>query len=93
MSTDGAAASDQRAVAAWRREYRLSREILLAGVVVFTVDLTVGLWATSSGIYPASFWAGLLINVVGSAGFALMFAGAVFASHNWSLLRHSQRLA
>jgi hypothetical protein len=92
MAASSAPVSDQALISAWKRDYRLSRAILVAGVVILVAVCAFGFWATATGNYPTSFGPGLAFNLLGTAGFSLFFVGAIFAFHNWSLLREARRL-
>ncbi|MGD0250008.1 MAG: hypothetical protein ABSB97_03865 [Thermoplasmata archaeon] len=78
---------------AWRRDYRLSLAILVAGIVVIVAFSVFVSWAYLTGNYPASFGAGLALNLIGTAGLSLIMVGVIFAFHNWSLLRQTRRNA
>jgi len=92
MAAESAAASDQIMPSAWRRDYRLSLAILEAGIVVLVAFFAFVSWANLTGNYPTSFGAGLAINLIGTGGFSLIFVGAIFTFHNWSLLRESRHI-
>jgi hypothetical protein len=84
---------DQAVLTRWRRDYRVSRAILVVGLVVFGVTLAVDFWADLTGNVPAAGGPGLLaLNLFGTAGFALAFVGSLFTFHNGSLLREANRL-
>jgi hypothetical protein len=93
MAARNAAEPNRIALAALKRDYRLSRAILMAGVVVFVAVLAFAYLGILTGNYPTSGTGPVVLatDVIGSAGFAMIFVGAVFASHNWSLLRESRR--
>jgi len=96
MVAPSAAASDPTIISRWTRDYRLSRTILLTGVVVFAGVLAFAYWGNLTGNYPTTSGTGpavLAIDVIGSAGFAMICVGAIYGFHNWSLLRENRRLA
>jgi hypothetical protein len=96
MAAESAAASDQIMLSTRRRDYRLSLAILVGGIVVFVAVLAFAYLGNLTGSYPTSVGTGpvvLAIDVIGSAGFAMIFVGAIFASHNRSLLRETRRNA
>ncbi|HTS33528.1 MAG TPA: hypothetical protein VMI55_06285 [Thermoplasmata archaeon] len=87
------AGSDQAVLSRWRRDYRISRAILVVGLVVFGVIVAIDFWADLTGNVPPSGGPGLLaLNLFGTAGFALVFVGTLFTFHNGSLLRAANRL-
>jgi uncharacterized membrane protein YidH (DUF202 family) len=95
LAGQNVAASEQM-FSAWTRHYRLSLAILVGGIVMFVAVIAFAYLGNLTGSYPTSSGSGpvvLAIDVIGSAGFAMIFAGAVFASHNRSLLRQSRQNA
>ena len=90
MVAQNAAASDQAIISRWRRDYRLSLWILVAGLAVVAALVCFGFWANSTGSYPSSGGAGLAVDLTGTVGSALILFGGIFAYHNWSLLRQSR---
>ena len=88
-----APAPDQVVLSRWARDYRLSRAILVAGLLLFGATLALDLWFDWTGNVPTSGGTGLFaLDLFGSAGFALVFVGTLFTFHNWSLLREARRL-
>jgi hypothetical protein len=88
MAATTAAAPDQTLFSAWRRDYRLSLALLIAGVVLVVAYFAFGVWGNSTGYYPATFGADLAINLSGSAGGALiLLAGTVAYYHRKGLRR------
>ena len=92
MPAGSAAASDQALVSRWRRDYRLSVAILVAGIVMIVAISALSLWINSPGNYLSPFWSGLAVRVLGTAGGMLLLVGGIFTFHNWSLLQQSRRI-
>ena len=59
LAGQNTAASEQTILAAWRRDYRLSLALVVAGIVTVAANFTFSFWANSTGNYPTSFWTGL----------------------------------
>jgi hypothetical protein len=73
-----------------KRHYRLGQALLIAGFVIFVACIAWGfLLGGSSGQGPVTF----LIDVIGSGGFALMLAGAVFFTESRRFLRRNKPAA
>jgi hypothetical protein len=53
---------------AWRRDYRLSLALVVAGIVLVLAISAFSFWANSTGNYPTSLWIGLAIYTSGIAG-------------------------
>ena len=83
MAAPSGASSDVLLRAAWDRNYRLGLRIMGVGAVVLLAALPLGLWANSTGNFPASFGAGL----VGTAGFLLIVLGGSWVYTNRRMLR------
>lgn len=77
----------------WQRDYRLSLVIVVAGVVLVVAVTAFSLWANPSGGPLPSFWTGLAVRVLETAGGMLALVGGIFALHNRSLLRQGRRVA
>ncbi|MFZ3355727.1 MAG: hypothetical protein WA549_03080 [Thermoplasmata archaeon] len=90
MAGQNTAASEQSIVAAWRRDYRLSLALVVAGIVMVAAIFTFSFWANSTGNYPTSFWTGLAIDVTETAGGMLILLGGTIAYYHWSGLRQSR---
>jgi hypothetical protein len=86
-----ASGSNVRSASTTRRDYRLSLAVLVAGGVVFVAVLVFAYVAISTGAYPSSGTGlvALAVDVIGSAGFGMIFLGSFFASHYRSLLRRA----
>jgi hypothetical protein len=70
-----------------KRDYHLGQALLLAGFLTWVVCAAWGiLLAGSSGQGPTWF----LIDVIGSGGFGLMLAGAVFFTESRAFLRRNK---
>jgi hypothetical protein len=97
MSARNTAASDEvtRSVSRAQRDYRLSFAILVAGIVEFVGILAFAYLGNLTGNYPASGTGpvGLMIVVIESTGFAMMFVGSLFASQYRSLLHQRPHTA
>ncbi len=93
MVAQTAADPSQILLSRWRRDYRLSLALFLAGVIMIAALAALSYWANSAGNYPSSFWTGLADRVLGTAGGMLTIVGGIFAYHNWALLRQSASIA
>ncbi len=71
----------------WRLDYRLSLVLVVAGIVTVVAISAFSFWANSTGNYPASFGAGLAINLIGTAGGMLILLGGTVAYFHWRGLR------
>lgn len=88
-SAQSAVARGPTRLTAWVRDYHLSVVLLVAGIVLAVGVTAAGVRANSTGNY--TFWPGLAITVIGSAGFGLILvAGTVAYYHGWGL-RQSRR--
>ena len=86
MAGSSAARSDPTILSRWTRDYRLSLGLFVTGIVMVLAIAVFGSWASSS------FWTGLAVHVLGTAGGMLVIVSGIFAFHNWSLLRQSRRI-
>jgi len=87
MAAQNAAASDQTIFSTWRRDYRLSLALLVAGIVMVVAYFAFGGWANSTGNYPTAFGAGLAIYLIGTAGGMLILLAGTVAYYHWRGLR------
>lgn len=78
---------------AWRRDYRLSLALVVAGVVLVMAISVFNFLANSTGNYPTAFWGGLTIDLVGTAGGMLILLGGTVAYYHWKGLRLSEGTA
>ena len=86
MVSQHAAASDQTILSTWKRDYRLSLALLVAGIVMVVAYFAFGGWANSTGNYPTTFGAGLAIYLIGAAGgMLILLAGTVAYYHRRGL--------
>jgi hypothetical protein len=76
----------------WRREYRLSLALLVAGVVMVIAYLAFGGGAISVGNSPSTFLGGLAIYLIGVAGGMLILLAGTVAYYHRLLLRQSRRV-
>jgi hypothetical protein len=76
-------------VARGRRDIRLGETLLIAGAAIFVACVAWGDLGGSSGQGSAGF----VIDVLGSGGFGLMLAGAVFFKEGRSFLRRNKPAA
>ncbi len=74
-------------LSAWRRDYRLSLALLVAGIVILVAISAFSFWANSTGDYPTSFGAGLAIYLIGTAGGMLILLAGTVAYLHWRGLR------
>lgn len=87
MPAQSAATSEQIMLSAWRRDYRLSLALLVAGIVILVAISAFSFWANSTGDYPTSFGAGLAIYLIGTAGGMLILLAGTVAYFHWRGLR------
>ena len=87
MAAPSAAASDQTISSRWRRDYRLSLALLVAGIGMLVALLAVSYWANVTGNYPTSFGAGLAIYLIGTAGGMLILLAGTVPYYHWRGLR------
>jgi hypothetical protein len=78
-------------LASWKRDYRQSLALVVAGFVLVVAIVAFDLWANSTGNYPTSLGAGLAVNLLGTAGFFLIFFGGTVAYYHRLGLRQSRR--
>jgi TRAP-type C4-dicarboxylate transport system permease small subunit len=90
MTAPNAAASDSTILSTWRRDYRLSLALLVAGIVILVAISAFSYWANSTGNYPTSFWPGLVIYLTGTAGGMLILLAGTVAYYHWRGLRLSE---
>ena len=93
MVAQTAADPSQTLLSRWRRDYRLSLTLLVAGVIIIAVLVAFIDWADFTGNYPSSGVEGLSLDLIGTVGGGLLLFGGIFAYHNWALLRQSERIA
>ncbi|HKN07079.1 MAG TPA: hypothetical protein VJ021_05705 [Thermoplasmata archaeon] len=93
MAAQKAATSEQIMLSTWRRDYRLSLALLVAGIVLVVAISAFSFWANSSGNYPTSFGAGLAIYLIGTAGGMLILLAGTVAYYHWRGLRLSEGTA
>lgn len=91
MTAPCPAGPDRVLLSAWRRDYRLSLLLLVAGVVLLVALAAYDFWANSTGNYPATFGAGLAVDLLGTAGFFLIVFGGTVAYYHRLGLRQDQR--
>ena len=87
MAAQNAAASNQTILSTWRRDYRLSLALLVAGIAMVVAFIAFGGVANSTGNYPTTFWAGLAIYLFGTAGGMLILLAGTVAYYHWRGLR------
>ncbi|MGA8302591.1 MAG: hypothetical protein WA691_00015 [Thermoplasmata archaeon] len=85
------AASGPPWLSAWKRDYRLSIALFLAGIVIVVTISAFSFWANMTGNYPTSFWTGLAVEVTETAGGMLILLAGTVAYYHWSFLRQSKR--
>jgi peptidoglycan/LPS O-acetylase OafA/YrhL len=73
-------------IARGRRDIRIGQTLLIAGLAILVVCIALGNLSQSSGQGSVGF----LTDVVGSGGFALMLAGAVFFHEGRAFLRRNK---
>jgi len=93
MAAQKAATSEQIMLSTWRRDYRLSLALLVAGIVLVVAISAFSFWANSSGNYPTSFGAGLAIYLIGTVGGMLILLAGTVAYYHWRGLRLSEGTA
>ena len=71
----------------WRRDYRLSLALAVAGIAIVAAISAFSFWANSTGNYPTSFGAGLAIYLIGTAGGMLILLAGTVAYFHWRGLR------
>ncbi len=89
MAAQNAVTSEQTMLTAWRRDYRLSLALVVAGIVMVVAISAFSFWANWTGSYPTSFWGGLAIDLIGTAGYMLILLGGTVAYYHWRGLRLS----
>jgi|GEM_PF-4579372 len=87
MAAQNAVTSEQTLLTAWRRDYRLSLALVVAGAVLVVVIAAFSFWANSTGNYPTSLGAVLAIKVIGTAGGMLILLAGTVAYYHWRGLR------
>ncbi|MGA8302720.1 MAG: hypothetical protein WA691_05815 [Thermoplasmata archaeon] len=83
MAPQDPEASDQSTFSTWRRDYRLSLALFVAGIVLVVAYFAFGGWPNSTANYPTTFRAGLAIYLLGSAGGALILLAGTVAYYHW----------
>jgi len=86
QSLHGASGSSDPLLSRGRRDYHLGQALLIVGSVTF---VTCTAWG-DLGRFSGQGTQGLLIDVIGSGGFALMLAGAVLFAEGRSFLRRNK---
>jgi len=71
----------------WRRDYRLSLVLLVAGIALLVAIYAFSFSANSTGNSPTSFGAGLAIYLIGTAGGMLILLAGTVAYFHWRGLR------
>ncbi len=74
-------------LSAWRRDYRLSLVLLVAGIVMVAAYFAFGGWTNSIGNSTTTFGAGLAIYLIGAAGGMLILLAGTVAYYHWKGLR------
>jgi uncharacterized membrane protein YidH (DUF202 family) len=87
MAAQNAAASEQTLLARWRRDYRLSLVLIVAGIVMAVTYLVFGVETDWTGNYPTSLGVGLAIYLIGTAGGMLILLGGTVAYYHRKGLR------
>ncbi|MGD0589125.1 MAG: hypothetical protein ABSA63_10120 [Thermoplasmata archaeon] len=93
MAAQNAATSEQIMLSTWRRDYRLSLVLLVAGIVLVAATSAFSFWANSTGNYPTSFGTGLAIYVTETGGGMLILLAGTVAYYHWKGLRLSEGAA
>lgn len=93
MGAKGAPTSEEAMLTRWRRDYRLSIVLVGLGAVMLVAVALVSLWANWTGNYPTSFWSGLAMDLIETAGAMLVLLGGTVAYYHRSGLRASRRNA
>jgi hypothetical protein len=93
MAAQNSVTSEQIMLSAWRRDYRLSLALLMAGIVMVVAIAAFSVWANSTGNYPTSYSGGLAIYVTGTAGGMLILLAGTVAYFHWRGLRLSEGTA
>ncbi len=91
MPARNAATSTPTLLAAWRRDYRLSLGLLVAGILLVVAISAYSFWADSTGNSPTSFGGGLAIRLIGTAGGMLILLAGTVAYYHWRGLRQIER--
>jgi hypothetical protein len=87
MAAQNAVTSEQIMHSTWMRDYRLSLALLVAGMVMLVAISAFSFWANSTGNYPTSFGADLVIYLIGTAGGMLVLLAGTVAYYHWRGLR------
>ncbi len=87
MAAQSAAVSNQTIFSRWMRDYRLSLALVVAGVVMVVAISAFSFWANSTGNLPTSFWAGLAVALIETAGYMLILLAGTVAYYHWRGLR------
>ncbi len=72
---------------AWRRDYRLSLALVVAGIVLVVAISAFNFWASSTGNLPTSWWGGDALDLIGTAGGMLILLGGTVAYYHRRGLR------
>jgi hypothetical protein len=91
VATRNAVESHRNVLVTWRRDYRLSLALLLAGVFMLVALSAFSYWADLTGSYPTSFGAGLAIYLIGTAGGMLILLAGTVAWYHRSGLKQLAR--
>jgi len=91
MAAPSSPTSDLTILSAWKRDYRLSLALVLAGIVLVVAIAAYDFWASSTGNSPTSFGAGLALDLLGTAGFFLIVFGGTVAYYHRLGLRQGPR--
>jgi hypothetical protein len=91
MVAQNVGGSERFVLSSLTREYRLSLLLLLAGIAMVAALATFTVWANATGNYPTSFWPGLTIDLIGTAGGMLILLAGTVAYYHRAFLRETQR--
>ena len=75
------------------REYRLSLILLSLGIVLVGAVVFFDLGSHGTGSFASAFWAGLALEVVGTAGAMLILLAGTVAYYHRSFVRERERPA
>ncbi|MGA8709990.1 MAG: hypothetical protein WB786_02020 [Thermoplasmata archaeon] len=93
MAAENAVTSEQSMLTVWRRDYRLSLALLVAGLAMVVAYFAFGGWLNSIGNSSTTFGAGLAIYLIGAAGGMLILLGGTVADYHRKGLRLSEGTA